>query len=185
MVLSKKVYWLCTFVLITALTSCSNDVEDLYSTNTAYFVFTNTYTVPTLNSSLNNMGEFTTIYGQNQYYYFSNLTSTDKVNQTALSSYTYFNMGLGGFIVGLPNVPEVGSSTSAVVCYDRVCPNCYRDFNITRALTLMQGGFAKCARCTRVYDLNNGGIISSDTTGIKLYRYRVSYVPYTLRISNR
>jgi hypothetical protein len=179
-----KSFFVPLLLAITIFTSCSGDVEDVYSHYSAYFVLSNTNTVPSLNAALNNMGEYTAIYGQGSQYYFTNLTTTDKVNKTALSSYTYFDMGLAGFIVGLPNIPEVGSTTSSVVCYDRTCPNCYNDFNVTRALTLKEGGYAKCNRCTRVYNLNNGGVVSSDTTGLKLFRYRVYYTPYTLTIRN-
>lgn len=84
-------------------------------------------------------------------------------------------MGLSGFIIGLPNMPELGAITSRPVCYELACINCYNDNNFAHDVTLMAGGQAKCDRCGRVYNLNDQGIIISDHTGRKLDRYHISY----------
>ncbi len=166
--------------------SCSEDkVENRYTSLPANFVYRYTNTVPQLNSALNNLGEFATIRLDRDYYYFSNLTGTTQVNKTALSNYQNVHMGLCGFIVGLPNIPEPGSDVSTVVCYDLACPNCYEALAITRTLTLREGGYASCTSCDRTYNLNSQGIVSQGTGGKSLYRYRVSYGNNTLAISNR
>ncbi len=173
-------------VALFGATSCSEDkVENRYTSLPANFVYRYTNTVPQLNSALNSLGEFATIRLDRDYYYFSNLTGTTQVNKTALANYQHIRMGLSGFIVGLPNIPEPGSDVSAVVCYDLACPNCYEALAITRSLTLREGGYASCTSCNRTYNLNSQGIVSQGTGGKSLYRYRVSYGNNTLAISNR
>ena len=175
-----------TCALILLLSSCQK-AEHLYSSYPAQFVFWPVTQAPQLNTALNNMGEFCTITPSGDYYVFSNTKGSTRVALTAIDQSVSARLGLDGFIVGLPNMPEMGYDTPRVVCFDLCCPNCYRDLGITRRLALGVGGTARCARCTRTYDLNNLGMVSSDTTGVSLLRYRVYYEQMNnrLTISNR
>ena len=92
-------------------------------------------------------------------------------------------MGLSGFIVGLPNILEVGETQPEVNCYDLACRNCYEDSYVMRQLTLQEEGYASCSRCGRTYDLNNLGQVKCGL-GSQLYRYCASYNNNTLTINN-
>lgn len=157
------------------LPACSEDVENLYSNQPAYFVYQYVQTAPCLYTSLNNPGEFSTIQLDRQRYIFRNLKSEYIANQTALANYSSFRMGIAGFIVGLPNLPEPGMETSRVVCYDLACSNCYSQLMLSASLQLKENGKAYCSRCQRTYDLNNGGIVSEGEGGGNLLRYRITY----------
>lgn len=175
----------CAVVLATlaAATSCTEG-DTLYCKFPARFVVDNIYSVPQLYTACNSMGQFCTIRAVNQQYIFSDSKGSTPVNQTALGNYSGFYMGLSGFIVGLPYIPEMGHDFSQVVCFDLACPNCYQDFNITKRMTLQADGTVRCGSCSRTYDLNNQGLVSSGEPGRRLYRYRVSYISNTLVISN-
>lgn len=168
-----------------ALISCSDHVESRYSGIPAHFVYKNTNTVPQLNAALNNPGEFATIVLDRNYYRFTNLTGTTQVNKTALNNYSAFRMGLSGFIVGLPNIPEPGMDISVVTCYELACPNCYRTQSVTRSLQLLEGGYAACTHCRRTYSLNNQGLVIAGDGGASLFRYRISYANNVLAIINQ
>lgn len=101
------------------------------------------------------------------------------------NSYTGFYLGLsGGLIVGLPNIPEVGTEYPVVTCFDLACRNCYEVRNTTPRLTLQEGGYAFCSKCQRTYSLNNMGQVAKGDAGQPLYRYRVYYGNNTLSINN-
>ena len=176
----------CLFLMLLAMISCEK-AEDLFSNYPAYFVFTPATQAPELYTALNSAGEFCTIIPNGERYVFASPKTSTTVQKTAVDQHVSVVLGLDGLIVGLPNIPEMGYDVPRVVCYDLCCPNCYRDLGITRRMQLQVGCIARCARCTREYDLNNLGIIRSDTTGISLFRYRVYYnaYNYTLTVSNR
>lgn len=157
-------------------TGCNEDVQDLYFSYPAYFIYNYTQTVPQLNAALNNPGEFATITEETggRRYLFTNTTGTTPVNTTALNNYSSFRMGICGFIVGLPNIPEPGADIAKVICFDLVCPNCYRDMT-NKPLTLRETGKMECTRCERTYDMNSGGIVCKGPSGISLYRYPITY----------
>ena len=112
------------------------------------------------------------------------LETVTQVSPSGLSL-ILLTMGIAGFIVGLPNIPELGSTTSLPVCYDLACPNCYSAYNISRALQLKEGGYAACVSCGRTYNLNNQGQISIGEEGVSLFRYRITYSGNTMVINNR
>lgn len=173
-------------LLLLLLLSCEK-AERLFSDYPAYFVFTPVTQAPELFTALNSMGEFCTITPSGNTYVFSNTKTSTPVPLTAVDQRVSAVLGLDGLIVGLPNVPEMGYDVPRVVCFDLCCPNCYRDYGFTRRMSLQVGGIARCGRCTREYDLNNLGIVRSDTTGFSLFRYRVNYNSFnnSLTVSNR
>ena len=169
---------------IAAFTACDK-ADYIYSNLRAKFVLENTYQAPALHTACNSMGEFCTITSNGKQFVFKgSAKEASYVNLTALNGYSGFYLGLSGLIVGLPSIPEMGATDSKVVCFDLACSNCYEDYNITKPLTLHNDGTATCASCKRTYDLNNTGFISNGEAGRALYRYRVSYVNYTLVVSN-
>ncbi len=170
-----------------SLAACSNDaiVSNRFSQLPAYFSYSPVSAVSQLYTACNSMGEWTTITARNSQYIFANLTGSTPVNRLALQNYSSFYLGLSGLVVGLPTIPELGSTMSVVTCYDLACSNCYHDRYITKPLTLQAGGRAHCTSCRRTYDLNNIGQIASGDAGINLYRYRVFYGNNTLTVNNR
>lgn len=174
------------FTLLSCISSCKEEVQNTYSNYPAYFVCTTVNTIPQMNAAMNSLGIFATIvYDRNRYVFTGEDGKSTPVNPTAISSHSSIHMGLSGFIVGLPNMPELGSGTSVPVCYDLACPNCYSAYNITRALRLTEGGYASCSSCNRIYNLNNQGIVSSGEGGTSLFRYRIYYSGNTATINNR
>ncbi len=153
--------------------SCAEDVQKEYSTHRAYFRYNKVLTTQPLYAALTGPGMYCSIAFQNGKVTFSSLTNS--VVQT-LTDIAYYDklMTINGFIVGMSNVPEMGTSTLPLLCFDRVCPNCFES-GITRPVGLKEGGFAYCDRCKRTYDLNNLGLIVEGEQGLKLFRYRVSY----------
>ena len=145
------------------------------------FVMENVYQVPTLYIACNSLGEFCSITSNGTQFVFKGSKESSYVNTTAINDYSGFCLGLSGLIVGLPNVPESRQTQNVVVCYDLACPNCYEDYNVSKPLTL-QNGIATCAKCSRSYDLNNGGIVSDGNPGKYLFRYRVTYTNNTLNV---
>ncbi|MBQ7443027.1 MAG: hypothetical protein IJS59_04055 [Bacteroidaceae bacterium] len=170
-------------VAATLLLACSQ-TETSFSRLPARLVVSNTNTIPQLNAALGNPGEYCTIEQRAQSYRFTNLVGFTEVNRTAMANYQSAYFGLSGFIVGTPSIPEPGQAVQQVVCFDLSCPNCYDNYAITKSMTLKEGGRAACASCSRTYDLNTQGIVAQGDPGKSLFRYRVTYAPYTLQINN-
>ncbi len=172
--------------LVLCLASCSG-TDGIFSSLPAYFVMDNVLQAPVLYTSLQSMGEFCTVRATGGKYEFASPTqkTPSYVNITQLGSLSGFYMGLSGFVVGLPHIPEMGHDQSRVVCYDLACPNCYRDYNVTKRMTLQEGGFTHCTSCSRTYTLNDMGLVAKGEAGHSLIRYRVSYAGHTLVINNR
>lgn len=181
----RSLLCLATATLLAAFTSCKEEVENTYSNYRAYFVCQNVSTIPQLNAALNSLGIFATIrYDRSRFLFADETGHTTPVNATAIAGNSSLQMGIAGFIVGLPNIPELGSSTSAPVCYDLACPNCFSTYNISKSLQLKEGGYATCASCNRTYNLNNQGQVSAGEGGISLFRYRINYSGNTMVINN-
>ena len=169
------------------LASCGDELSsNKFCSLPARFTFSPVNSISQLYSSCESMGEWCSIeLTGNQFLFTKANGSQGKANRTALEGYTGFYMGLSGFIVGLPNIPELGETASIVTCYDLACRNCYDTAIVARPLTLRVGGYAYCSRCHRTYDLNNIGMVSDVESGNPLYRYRVYYGNNTLNINNR
>ena len=163
-------------IMILSLVSCSGDIDHEFAQHRAFFRYQYVATTPPLYAALNNPGMWCTISFPNGNYRFTLLDgSTFEVPPTALDSYTPPEC-INGFIVGMPNLPDF-SGRFDLRAYDRVCPTCYEEAAIQRALTLTHEGRAECSRCHCVYDLNNGGLLIEGGPGEKLFRYRINYAP--------
>ncbi len=184
----RSKFRLCFFLcLLLSCVSCNDEmVSNKYCSLPARFTFYDTIKVPMLERACNNQGQWCSIEVKNTYYHF---TSFDGTNAnwpiSAVEGYSHFYMGLTGFIVGLPDIPELGEIIPIVTCYDLACRNCYDEAYVARSVTLQEGGLAYCSRCHRTYDLNNTGQVSQGDAGKALYRYRVYYGNNTLAINNR
>ena len=169
------------------VSACNNEeVSNKYCNLPAQFTFSPVNSISQLYSSCESQGEWCTILlSGNKFYFTKPNGSTGEANRTALDGYTGFYMGLSGFIVGLPNIPELGEYIPVITCYDLACRNCYYEYGTTRRMTLKESGYAYCSRCQRTYDLNNTGQVSQGEAGKALFRYRVYYGNNTLSINNR
>ena len=153
---------------------CSESVTTTYSTYRAYFYYNRVTTIPPLYHALTGSGLFCSIYvSTDKTIHFSTITESGTDNLTATAYYTKYKF-IAGFIVGQGYLPEMGETTLPLLCYDLACPNCYEN-SITRRLSLQDGGYAYCSKCKRKYNLNNFGIVEEGESGIKLFRYRISY----------
>lgn len=187
--MQKRHFWHKTLILFLAMTSlaaCTNDaiVSNKYASLRARFTYTPVSAVSQLYTACNSLGEWTSIRAVNMQFVFQNTSSSTAVNRTAVNNYQSY-VCLSGFIVGLPTIPEIGADVPTITCYDLACSNCFRDRNVTKALTLQQTGKAYCTSCQRTYDLNNMGQVSKGEGGINLFRYRVYYGNNTLTINNQ
>lgn len=169
-------------MIFTLFGACTPATDNLYARYPARFSAQYVSTIPELSAALNGYGEFATITYKNDYFYYSNLTTTTKMPRKATDQ--GFMMGVSGFIVGRSNMPELGSDQYPIMCYDLACPNCFSTDNVAKNLILKEGGFVFCLRCGRTYNLNNQGIISEGKEGLKLYRYRATYAGNSFSIRN-
>ena len=176
----KHIIRLMAIAVACGLASC-HDADRTFCNLPAYFVMENIYQAPVLNIACNSMGQFCTITTSGKEFIFKSLTQTDPVPITSGYVYDGFYLGLSGFIVGLPEIPEMGRDVSRVVCFDLACANCYHEYGITKRMVLQEGGWATCRNCERTYNLNDLGRTDN---GRPLYRYRVSLVGNKLVIAN-
>lgn len=162
------------FTIISVLllfTACSDDVSDEYAHERAFLKFAPVTGVVPLNNAVNSMGQFCTItLGTNTFQFRSGEGATATYPYTVeIKSYGQPEC-VAGFVIGKSSQPDMNLQYP-VLAYDLVCPNCYAESLITRALTL-KGEELTCSRCHRVYDLTNRGVIKQGATGKPLLRYR-------------
>ncbi len=177
-------------VALSLATGCAES-DTYFCSLPAKFSFQPVTSISQLYTSLNSQGEWCTITLASSKFVFANLSGTGTANQTAVTGYTGFYMGLSGFIVGLPNMPELGADAPVVTCYDLACAACYAERSVTKPLKLQTGGYGHCTSCDITYDLNNQGQpadLGANTFAYEnprsLYRYRVTYLGDVLVINN-
>lgn len=179
----KKI--LLTIASLIALGACDgNGVSNTFSSLPARLTIDNVQQSPVLFTACESMDQYCTVTTDGQRFVFKDYRGkTSPVNIAAINSYY---LGVNGFFIGKPSIAEMGKDVPVVVCFDRVCPNCYEDSNraIARDLTFSSETLVTCKGCKRVYNLNNRGIVESGQQGIPLYRYRVSYTGNALVIRN-
>lgn len=171
---------LLTLLFVATFLACG-DVEYEYSSIPCYFVYdNNTHQDPTLSSALSQSAPGTFCYisqssksGTTYVNFSTNQGLSSSQAKTALDNkYTYV-LGLNnGIIVGYGNL----NSPATLYAYDHQCPNCASStsaYSPKYPLTMTTDGKAKCSKCGRTYDMNNGGIVSDGDSGNKLTRYRV------------
>ncbi len=162
-------------------------VSSKYCNLPARFTYNPVSAVSQLYTSCNSMGQWCTITmsASGNQFVFTNTEGSTSVNRTQVNNYTGFYLGLSGFLVGLPNIPELGYDHTTVTCYDRACRNCYEEAYVTKPVTLNTDGTATCPKCNRTYNLNSQGIVAQGDAGKSLYRYRITYGNNTVVINNQ
>lgn len=184
----KKTLLFAFSALCLTLCSC-NDAEDLYAHTVARFNYHLVATTPPLLNALTGTGQFCTItYNPSSsssfVYTFTGMTGGSYTSPAQSVTINGQPESISGFIVGTPSFVNL-SGQLAPVAFDRVCPNCYENDFIQRPVAFSdQTGHAQCSRCQRVYDLNNGGIVSSGSAGKKLYRYHISASTTSVSVYN-
>lgn len=167
----KKIFFLMMLTILAAM-SCDDEISSAYSTKYRVRCGFTVVSHAELVNCIDNYGSFTTIRQSGSKIIMQSYSSTNSYNLNAISEEYYF--GLGGLIVGTPNLSSDGNPYRA---YDLACPNCDR---ASYRLSVSDNGRAKCGHCGIVYDLNNDGVIlERGTSEIQspraLYRYRITY----------
>ena len=182
----KLLLRLLTILCCLLLACCKGgDVNSKYCDLRARLNIENVMVAPVLFTCCESMGEYCTIRPDGQRFIFADAAGhTSAINITALTAYNNYYLGLSGFIVGKLTIPELGEDFVRVVCFDLACPGCYQSDNSAKPLVLQTGGYAKCNKCLRTYNLNDCGTVADGPAGRNLFRYRVSYVGGALIINN-
>lgn len=173
----KKIFALL-LPLLFLLTACTgDDVDTLYANMRAFFRFSPVTSATPLYTAVNNPGMFCSVtYSKNQFHFTGSDGQTATTNATDVTAYGAPQY-ICGFVIGTPAVPDLSTGT-AVMAFDLVCPNCYDDksLNLTLSFSGTRALMCNSSRgCGRVYDLDNGGRVSSSAGGRALFRYRVTY----------
>ena len=164
-----------------ALTACSDDAQRRFSSLPAFLRLTPVSATPVLRSAVSSPGSWCLITYDARQYQLAALGGgqTSSLPRTALEAYGR-PLSIAGFLVGIASVPAF-DGTFPVVAYDAVCPVCYNTDNIERRLAPVshQPEQVLCPRCSRIYDLANGGIplkVPDDgRRNAPLFRYRAAY----------
>lgn len=174
-----KHYTYYIIVLLSLFSACGN-TEYEYSNEPCYLVFDNTASRSMkLTEAMNSVapGTFCRISISGKTFVFETNTvpgKTESVNFNAIDERRTQQLGVyngTGVIVGYGNL----NNPPTFYAYDSQCPNCYKSTNLAQyALTMDTSGHAKCSKCGRTYDMNNGGIVSSGDGGDKMMRYRAT-----------
>jgi len=149
------------------------NVQKTYSKYRAYFYYDKVLTTQPLLAALTGTESYCSIAFQNGKIRFSSLTNSHEQSITSVRQYEKL-ITINGFIVGMANMPELGETTLPLLCFDRVCPNCFEE-GFSPSLGLRENGYAYCNRCKRTYDMNNLGIIADGEKGLKMHRYGILY----------
>jgi len=176
---------LLTFTLLVFLLSCSADQE--FSTWPCRFSYDNSlYLDNVLATAMNSgsRGVFCQISEEFRagavYLQFTNSNGekSEKI-ETAMERQANYVLGLNnGIIVGFQTFNTEGAY-GGFVGYDVQCPNCVRANNNyvspNYPVRMSNSGIAACSKCSRKYDLNNGGIIQNGQEGdVGLEKYIAS-----------
>ena len=165
------------------LSSCGDDTQRRFSSFPAFLRLTPVSAAPALRSAVSSPGSWCLVTYDAHRYQLTPLSggAATSLPRTALEAYGR-PQSIAGFIVGTPSVPAF-DGTFPVMAYDAVCPVCYNSDNIERRLIAAPDRFehVSCERCSRLYDLSNGGIpVNAPADGRRsahLFRYRAAYTP--------
>lgn len=170
-------------IVLASLAACDT-ADSEYSQESCYFVFDNSvHQDPTLASAMNPNapGIFCRITESKKsgatIFTFESNQGGNPTTQTANAIDNQRARKLGqqkGIIVGYGN----GDITNPIFyAYDNQCPNCMTTSGLqNNQLTMSDTGIATCAKCSRTYDMNNGGYETSGREGeyTRLIRYRAT-----------
>ena len=164
---------------LTLLTSCQEETVNEYCNYSAKLVYHGDVTpLQPLNAALNGINTFAIVYMSKQLVTTYDLTAqlygqSAETYTVAIGSSVLPTMGLEnskGFFVGRTSMRDDNPYV-----FDRICPNCYKEYRNTKyVLSFVDAYTVKCGACKRIYSLLNGGLVSGDINGDKLFRYRVT-----------
>lgn len=169
----------CLVLLLSVWMLCSCEGSDFeYSSHRARLVYDNSLHLdPTLSSAMNAMapGTFCRISISGTYFVFSNNQGqSSRQPMTSVEQQRLPILGCNnesGIIVGFGLL----TTPAEFFAYDAQCINCYENDSRPRyLLSVSTDGKATCSKCGRVYNLNNGGIVTDGSAGKKLARFRAS-----------
>lgn len=146
-----------------------------------------------LQRACESQGVFCLVYKDVSKFYFQG-PRADQLNELPITDRDKYNgmiMGLAGFFIGRPSLPD---TSNPMVCYDAACPNCYQDRVITKRLQFIDTYMVECPTCHRTYNLDDRGYVyktpenedQDPAHNRRLIRYQVHYYPnqFTLVVSN-
>ena len=165
------------FILL-LLVSCEDEINKGYSTKYPVRFYLETVQCNDLHNTMQSTGIYVSIRQlSNKILVETSNGQQTEITQSAIAK--DFRYGLGGLIVGRNYMGEA-------LAFDLSCPTCDRkDYR----MTLIDGGYAQCAKCKTKYDLNNYGVIFSTTDPAPqniraLYRYHIYYDGAIINVSN-
>lgn len=152
--------------------SCG-EAESRYSNLSARFTVDQVISIAPLRTACDSKGEFCLIYSAGTNFIFKSFTQEQPRPITDLDKQKGFIMGLAGFLVGQPPIPD---DENPLVCYDAACPGCYQDRMTTKRLQLLSNDVARCSACGCEYNLNDHGYVKNGKEGgRRLIPYRAVY----------
>ena len=184
-----------TLVLILAtllFCSCSADEYEYCTDRQCYFVFDSSiHNVCILNNALNpfSSGVFCQVKQEPRNgvrHLILQLQDGKTTEEVAITTATETQRSC---ILGAGNGLVIGFSAlnQQLYAFDLQCPNCLKTHYPYVKYPLKwsnNGNWLKCESCQRSYDLNNGGIVASGESGLKLLRYRSDYTGQMLFVRN-
>lgn len=170
-------YWGCLLLAISCWLLVSCKADDEYSSHACRFSYDNMiHNDATLASALdaNSRGIFCLISentrsGRRYIVFENNAGLKSEQPETAAEVEAKFILGLNnGIIVGFQTLNTDGVN-GGFMAYDVQCPNCVRrennSINPNYRVTMETSGIATCSKCSKKYDMNNGGIILNGEEG--------------------
>ena len=167
------------FIALLLFTSCQEYTVSEYCPYSAKLVYHGDVTpLQPLNAALTSDNTFAILYMSKQLGNTYDLTAqlygqSAETRTVAIASSVLPTLGLEntkGFFIG-----KTTMRADNPYVFDRICPNCYEEYRDTKyVLSFVNETTVKCNACKRVYSLLNGGLVTGDINGIKLYRYRVT-----------
>lgn len=168
----RGVQMLSALLLLLVAISCEK-AENTYSNLVARFSQDQVISIAPLRIACDSKGEFCLIYSAGANFVYKSFTNEQSRPITDLDKQKGFIMGLSGFIVGQPPIPD---DANPIVCYDAACPNCYVDQMTTKRLQLISNDMARCSGCRREYNLSDHGFVKNGKeSDRRLIRYRAVY----------
>lgn len=166
------------FLFVAAIFStvaCDTDSDDLYSHERAFLRVYPVTAVAPLYNALRSPGQWCAITIGTSKYNFSNYQGqTAQLDFTAIVK-NYGNPEcIAGFVAGTPSLPDLNMQQDPQA-YDLACPTCYEQNMLQRNLSFTASEELTCSRCHCIYDLSNGGLLTSGEGTKRLYKYHVTY----------
>ncbi|MCH5181271.1 MAG: hypothetical protein J1F06_01445 [Prevotellaceae bacterium] len=170
-----------------SLAACTDDAESPYAKGIKAFLRIDDLTgAQLLRAALQSPGTFCTITTNNARHTVTAYNGqTNQLNITAVEQSYGRTESICGFIAGTPSVPDM-NGTWYNIAFDLACRNCYEndELYLRIALAFDSPVTVRCRRCSRIYDLENLGIVISGEAGRPLFRYRIFYDGVRLVIQN-